>query len=247
MLAVLARLLPRRRLIAGLGIMAGMAVAVSLPFVFGGNLVPYLRAVLLPGQAPSYQQPLVYAFNGPASLITYLHDWLGWNTEYLLRYEAPLLILAVGVVTVFAYLRRITIEQAALAGILVFIALFYRINYQYLVIYIPLAILALSRVRWGAEKALALALAVVPAAWVFLFAVYFWFDYLLPRNPEVVEPLTRAGLGRFMPDYTFVTIAMVIMTLSFAYIIQVLAQGRKYQLTAGVPLTMGCRQQRSSL
>ncbi len=245
MLAVLARQLPRRRLLTGLGIMAGMAVVVSLPFMFDGNLVPYLRAVFLPAQAASYQQPLVYAFNGPASLITYLHDWLGWNTEYLLRYDAPLLILAVGVVTAFAYLRRITIEQAALAGILVFIALFYRINYQYLVIYIPLAILALSRVRWGAEKALALALAVVPAAWVFLFAVTFWFNYLIPRNPEVVDPLIRAGLGRFMPDYTFVTIAMVIMALSVAYIVQVLAQGRKPPLTVGVPLTPDYNQQRS--
>ncbi len=245
MLAVLARQMPKRRLIAGLGVMGGMALAISLPFMLNGNLVPYLRAVLFPAQAPAYQYPLVYAFNGPASLITFLHDALGWSTEFLLRYDAPVLILAVGAVTVFAYLRRITIEQAALSGILVFIALFYRINYQYLVIYIPLAILAFSRVRWGAEKGLALALAVVPAAWVFLFSVVFWFNYLAPRNPEVVEPLIRAGLGRFMPDYTFVTIALVIMALSFAYIIQVLVQGRRYELTAGVPLAQDYRQQRS--
>lgn len=243
MLAVLARQLPRRRLIRGLAIMGGMALALSLPFVFDGNLVPYLKAVLFPAQAPTYQYPLVYAFNGPASLITYLHDTFGWNIEYLLRYDAAVLILAVGAVTVFAYVKRITIEQAALAGILVFIALFYRVNYQYLVIYIPLAILALSTVRWGAQKALALALALVPAAWVFLFSVSFWFNYLVPRHPELVESLVRAGMGRFMPDYTFVTISMVIMMLSVAYIIQVLAQGRAVRMTAGVPAEYG--QQRS--
>ncbi len=226
MVAAVSRQIGGRRLLANCGIVLGMALAISLPFVFHGNLLPYLRAVLLPAQAPAYQLPLVFTFSGSGAIITYLHETWDWNTEYLLRFNSPLLAVATLIALSLCYVKRVKIEQAALVGILLFVGLFYRVNYQYLVMYLPLAILALSRPQKWIERSLTIALIMLPAAWIWLFDISFWFWGFTPRPVEVPPILDRIGLTNFVPDLVFVIMATVLMLLSLGYVTTAIARRR---------------------
>lgn len=224
MIAVLARQMPRRRLVSGCAIMAGMAMAVSLPFIVNGNLASYARAVFFPAQAPGYQLPLVYTFGGSGALVTYLHETLGWNIESVLYVNTPLLVTAVLVAVFLCYVKQIRVDQAALIGVLIFIALFYRINYQYLIIYIPLALLVLSRTVRRHEATLLAALVSLPALWIWLFDVSYWFWSTAPRNTWVSAFFKKIGLTNYASDWVYVAIALALMFLSLAYSAIVLAR-----------------------
>ncbi len=228
------RTMERRRFMTGLGVMLALMAAISLPFIFNGNLLNYARSLFLPGQAPGYQYPLVYAFSGSGALVTYLHDTFGWDNAAILRFNTPLLAIAIAGLAVFAYRRMNDLVAAALVGILAFIAIFYRINYQYLVIYIPLALLLAARTQWKAEKALAFALALLPAVWLWLFDVSFWFNYLSPVHPWVIPLLDRFGLvRRGIPDVVFVFFALTLTALCVIYISGALAVWYRNKTSAG--------------
>ena len=81
MAAVSIRKLGWKRLGQDAGIFAGVVAVFSIPFLVTGNIVPYVTSVVFPGQTPDYQTPLMYAFNGGASLLTYLHEALKWDTH----------------------------------------------------------------------------------------------------------------------------------------------------------------------
>jgi uncharacterized membrane protein len=220
MIAICARQMSQRRLLGNLAIMAGIALIISVPFLSTGNFLSYFRTILLPGQAPDYQFPLMFAFNGSAALLTYLHNTYGWNTVGLMQFCTPILIVALIAGAVCCYLKRISVARAALIGILLFIMIFYRINYQYLVIFIPLALLIASRTPYKTEKVVTLALALFPAAWVWLINVTAWFVYLFPVNPWVTPYFDKLGLThQDIPDYAYVIFASVLTLLCLVYIV----------------------------
>jgi uncharacterized membrane protein len=221
MLVVLARQLDRRQFLTGCAILAGMGIIISVPFLLTGNFSGYLRSVLLPAQAPGYQLPLVYTFSGSGAIITYLHQVFNWDIERLFMLNSPILVIATIGTAILCYLKKIRIEQAALAGILLFIALFYRVNYQYLVIYIPIAIFALACTTKRWERSLTACLIIVPAIWLWLMDVYFWFWYLEPRVDDVPVILKWLGLTHYVPDIYYVILAGVLMLLSLAYVVVV--------------------------
>ncbi len=227
MVAIAARYTSRRRLITD-GMAAGGAVLLlSLPFLLNGDLLPYARSIFLPASAPGYQNPLVFASSGSGALLTYLHDIFGWETGRLLLLTIPVLVAGLVLTGIFSYRRRITPLQGALAGFLLFISLFYRINYQYLVIYIPLAVLLAAQTCYRGERIMALALAMLPAAWVWLANIPWWFNDHDPVFPWVTPVLARAGLfNRYLPDYAYVSLAVVLMALSLAYVGLVLTRWR---------------------
>ena len=224
MAATVAHQLGWRRVAVDLAIALGIVVAISIPFAIGSNLIPYARSVVFPAQGPSYQSPLVYAFSGSGSILTYLHDTLGWNTEHFLMYNTPLLIAATLAATALCYVKRIPVEKAALVGILLFVGIFYRVNYQYLVMYIPLAILCLALAKNWVERSLQILLVLLPASWVWLFDVSFWFRYLTPQILKTPPILERLGLTHYMPDSVFVSISSALMVLCLAYSIVVLSR-----------------------
>lgn len=230
MIVIVSRQISFRRLLSNLGIAAAIVVAISIPFVFGGNLVAYLRAVLLPAQAPAYQLPLVFTFSGSGAVLTFLHEALSWNTERFLVYNSPVLIVATLFCAVICYLRRVRLEQAALIGILLFVGIFYRVNYQYLTIYIPLALFCLATSRSWLERGTTLALIILPAAWVWLYDVTFWFRYLAPRVLETPTILEKLGFNHYVPDVVYVILAGVLMCLCFAYAIAVLRRRSRAEL-----------------
>ncbi len=220
MAAVCIRNLGWRRLLQDIGIFSGVVAAFSIPFLVTGNIIPYARSVLLPGQMPDYQTPLMYAFSGGGSLLTYLHLNLGWDTKGLFVYFVPLLIAAVFILLYFSWKKKISVSQAALAGFLIFCCLNYRVNYQYLVIYIPLALWVAGTTKFKFERVFATVMAMVPGVWLWIFNSAFWFYFVQPLHVEVVAMLEKLGLYRLdVPDYAYLTVALVLMGLFITYIV----------------------------
>jgi len=202
-----------------------VVIVISIPFLVTGNFSAYARSVFLPGQAPDYQTPLVYAFSGIGSLLTYLHETMGWATSQFLPFTIPVMFIAIAAVMVLSYRRTITLAQGALAGFLALMSFSYQVNYQYLIIYIPIALLVAARTQYRGERVLTLVLALLPAVWPWLFNTSFWFRYLTPVFTQVNPILDRIGLAHPpLPDYVYVSLALAIMGLSIAYVVCVFSR-----------------------
>jgi hypothetical protein len=222
MVIVCARTMKFSRLAVNCLIMCGVAVVLSVPFLVTGNFVAYVRALVAPGSSPGYQDPLCFSFSGLGALLSWFHDIFGWDTTRFIAAMIPLLLIALVVTGILCYKRRITALQAALAGFLVFVALYYRINYQYLIIYIPLALLVAAHTRYKLERVLALVIAMLPAAWMWITNIPWWFNDL-PSGYAWVKPmLDRLGMPeRYLSDWTYVIMAGLIMVTSLAYVVLV--------------------------
>jgi hypothetical protein len=128
--------------------------------------------------------------------------------------------------------------RAALVGLCLFTAFFYRINYQYLLIYIPIALLIAGKTDYWSERIVTLVLAAVPAVWVWLSNTGFWFYYLEPIAHETIPLLERVGLVRFgTPDYAYLAIALTIMVLCLVYVLGVFLWWRR-PLPGNTPQTL---------
>ncbi|MFA5308261.1 MAG: glycosyltransferase 87 family protein [Dehalococcoidales bacterium] len=219
MIAVSIRTLGWRRLAGDCAILAGVMLAFSIPFLTTGNFFEYGRSFFLAGQTPDYQQPLMYAFSGSGSLLTYLHQALGWDTKGLLVYSIPLLIAAILAGLWFSYKRQLKPSQAALVGFLIFLIFIYRTNYQYLIIYIPLALLVAAQTKFRSERIMALVAAMLPAVWLWIFNVAFWFYFLRPAHTWVFATFEHLALTHIVPDYGYMALAVTLMCLFIAYVI----------------------------
>jgi hypothetical protein len=218
MAVIAARQMNWQRLGNNFAIFAGVVIVISIPFLLTGNFFAYAGSLFLPGQATTYQLPLAYTFSGIGALLTYFHEALGWETGGLLPLTVPLMVIATVAVMVFSYRRAITPAQGALAGFLAFLSLSYQVNYQYLIVYIPIALLVAAQTKYRGERVLTLVLALLPAVWLWLFDVSFWFNYLNPASPWVTPIFARIGLAHeLLPDYVYVSLALAIMGLSIAY------------------------------
>jgi hypothetical protein len=134
----------------------------------------------------------------------------------------PLLIIALLAAAVFTYIKKISPVRAALVGLCLFTAFFYRINYQYLVIYIPIALLIAGKTNHWSERIFTLGLALVPAAWIWISNSAFWFYYLEPAATQYIPLLESMGLVRYgTPDYAYMALALTIMVLCLVYVLGV--------------------------
>jgi len=209
-----------RRLLTNCAITAGVIAAISIPFLVTGNFMAYARSILLPGQGSGYQSPLCFCFSGSGALFTYLHNVFGWDMTTWISFTLPVLIIALSATAILCYWRRITPLQGALAGFLVFISISYQVNYQYLVVYIPLALLVASRTQYKFERVFALALAVLPAVWIWLDDVPWWFHNMSPDYYWPTHILAHLGLPeRYLPDLVYVIFACTLMCLSLTYVV----------------------------
>jgi hypothetical protein len=208
-----------RRLLENCALALGVGIVISIPFLVSGNIHEYLNSFFFPGQGANYQYPLAYAFGGVGALLTYLHDILDWNTAGYMMYSVYFMVLALAAICIFSYIKPSSLSRGALIGYLLFIAFFYRVNYQYLVISSAMAMLIAARSKYLSERILSLAIALFPAAWMWLFDNSFWFNYLTPVNPWVRPILAQIGLVRDgIPDYWYVTFTLVLMALCLAYV-----------------------------
>jgi hypothetical protein len=218
----------KRRILTNCAIAGGVITLVSIPFLLTGNFLSYARSLFLPGSPPGYQYPLCFSFSGTGSLLTYLHNVFGWDTTNLISFIVPILVIGLIATAFLCYRRLITPLQGALAGFLVFIGIFYRINYQYLVVYIPIAILLASRTQYKSERVFALVLAMLPAVWIWFANIPWWFHAFEPHYHWVSPILNHIGLlDRYLPDYAYVAFACVLMCLSLAYVVLAFLKWRK--------------------
>lgn len=225
MVIISARNMDRRRLLANGVVLLAPVVALSIPFLSTGNFYRYARSLFLPGGSPGYQDPLCFAFSGSGAVVTHLHNVFGWETSGVLNFNLPLLAAALAVTAILCYRKNVTLLQGALAGFLVFTGLHYRVNYQYLIIFIPLALLQAALTHYRSERIYALTLAVLPAIWLWITNVPWWFIDFDPKYTWVTPILTRIGWPeRYLPDYTYVTLAVSIMCLSLGYVVLVFAR-----------------------
>jgi hypothetical protein len=207
-----------RRLLTNCAITAGVVAAISLPFMVTGNFYAYFHAILLAGQGAGYSSPLCFTFSGLGAGLTYLHNMLGWDTTTWISFTLPLLIIGLSATAILCWFRRITPLQGALAGFLVFISLSNQVNYQYLIVYIPLAILLAATTKFKFERIFAMAIVVLPAVWVWLDNVPWWFNNLEPHFYWANHILVHFGLyQRYLPDWVYVSFACLLMCSGLAY------------------------------
>jgi len=228
----------QKQLMKYLLIFVGVIIIISIPFLLTGNFSSYAYSILLSAESPGYQDNIIYAFNGIGSLLTYLHNTFGWDTEALFQMNIPLLIIILIASAVFIYTKKITPVRAALVGLCLFTAFFYRINYQYLVIYIPIALLIAGRTNYWSERIITLGLALVPAVWLWLANASFWFIYLEPTAYQTMNIFEKIGLVRYgVPDYAFLALALTIMVLCIVYVLGVFLWWRR-PLPGNTPQTL---------
>ena len=227
---VCARNMNFKRLLTNCYITAGVVAVISIPFLVTGNLIPYARSIFIAGSPPGYQDPLVFAFSGLGALLTFLHNTIFLDATGLISLTVPLLIIVFIITAIFSYKRWISPLQGALAGFLVFIAFYYRINYQYLIIYIPFALLLAASTKYKFERVFALVIAIVPAVWPWITNIPWWFTDTQPGYAWVPAMFKHIGLlQRYMPDWANVVYACVIMCTAIAYIILVFTKWSKHQ------------------
>jgi hypothetical protein len=79
-----------------------------------------------------------------------------------------------------------------------------------------------SQTRFRSERVILLALAILPAVWLWLFDTSSWFGYLEPANPWVIPILAHLGLAhKTLPDYAFVALAILLMCFSLVYVVYI--------------------------
>jgi uncharacterized membrane protein len=218
---VCARAMNFKRLLQNCAITAGVVAAISIPFMVTGNAVSYVSSIVFAGSPPGYQDPLCFAFSGTGALLTYLHNNASYDAMTILKLIEPLLGLAVIVTAVFCWFRKVSILQAGLAGYLVFIAVYYRINYQYLIVYIPLALLLAASTKYKIERIFALAIAVLPAVWLWISNVPWWFhDNTKTGYGWVPAMFKHIGMPeRYISDGGYTIYALAIMALAITFIV----------------------------
>ena len=228
MVIISARYMIKRRFLIDCSILVGTILLLTIPFLVTGNFQAYAISFFHPASTPGYQNPLCFAFSGSGALLTYLHNVFGWETSGLSGVNMPLMVVALIIAAVLSYKKAITPLQGALVGFLVFISFSYRVNYQYLIVFIPLAILQASHTHYRSERVFALVLAMLPAAWIWITNIPFYFNDHDPIYPWVTPILSRIGLPeRYLPDYSYVLLAMVLMCFSLAYIMLTLIRWRQ--------------------
>ena len=216
---VLLRQMPWSKLLKYVAMTAAVIAAFCLPFLFTGNAIEFFKVVVFPAQRAGYQEPIMYAFNGFASLLSYLHLYLKWDTELYFLLFVPVMLLVFILGLIWAYKKRISPLRAGLVGILIFFAFFYRINYQYLVVMIPLALLISALTTYRSEKIFTLVLALFPAVWLWIFDVSFWFRNLEPASQKLDSLLKTIGLNHgSWSDPWDLGYALIFTCLCLAYI-----------------------------
>jgi hypothetical protein len=77
-----------------------------------------------------------------------------------------------------------------------------------------------SRTQYKFERVFALALAVLPAVWIWLDDVPWWFHNMSPDYYWPTHILAHLGLPeRYLPDLVYVIFACTLMCLSLTYVV----------------------------
>ncbi len=204
---------------AGL-ILPFLPILVSCPT----SLIHLLGAVDEAGE-PHYTLPLAYSFNGVSSLATYMHLSSGGSYMWLIRiWPLPFTLLSLYLAIKIVRNDMHPLVVAALSYA-VFTATYWRINHQYLVPLIALALAALPLLdRRG--KILSLILVFWIGLWPIAFPTSWWFHVHI-RNPNtgMIRFIDRITLMVF-DDRFYVAYSVILTFLQYVFILYAAAKTR---------------------
>lgn len=221
--------------VAMLSFIAGSLV-LYIPFEIAcpGSLAKHIN-VLRDVSRPGYTEPIVYSFNGFSSLATYLHSKSGndflWVVEY---WWIPATVCLAILAYVVARCRdRLSIIAIAYLAYLVYVTVYWRVNYQYFTPLIGLASLYIfypSKARVG--RLLALLHALLVALWLYMFPIS-WWAHVHIENPsrEIINLLDSLSLMVFAEEiyvlysvmltvFGYITLAVSCTSLYTAYAVE---------------------------
>lgn len=197
------------------------ALAIVLPFIVfcPESLEGFIRS-LTSGVTPSYTYPICYSFNGISSLATYMHDITGGDYLALIKYwYVP--YLALQALVALYYVKKRDLVASSYLSYAAFIATYWRINHQYLVPLIALAILALTLLP-GSKfiKALVVASSIImPGVWPIMFPTSWWFHVHIEEPSQWwINMIDKLTLMVFNSEY-YVVYSMMLTLLLYATII----------------------------
>ncbi len=198
--------------------LAGAALAayvIIAPFAIGcpESIGALVTAPLKSGE-PGYTYPIVYSFNGISSLATYLHDKTGGDYLWLIRYwYVPFMVLEA--LAILSAIRSGNQWVPALAAYAGFIAAFWRVNHQYLVPAVALALLAMPYLgRLG--RGIASAFIAWSALWPFAFPVAWWFHVHIKEPDWGLVRFLEAHSLMIFDDKFYVAYSLVLTALAYA-------------------------------
>jgi len=199
-------------------------LVIILPFVANyESFKAFLKLVFTPSE-PYITTPIFYSFNGVSSLCTFLYLNEGGDV-YLLPIKLWFIPFAVlyGLLVLNCLFRDMDVFEVSFLGYMCWTATYWRVNHQYLV---PLIALAVPYVftRRGKKflRALTLFLTLYIGLWFFMFPMGWWFKVHIYPN-EVNWGLvnlwdTKLSLMIF-EDKVYVAYALVLTALQYAILI----------------------------
>ncbi len=204
------------------------------PFVLGcPSSIPEVIASLWSTVKPSYTYPIPYSFNGVSSLATYLHEVSGADFTPLIKYWfIPYLILQVLVLV--KLLEGWGLIEGAYASYAVFMATYWRVNYQYFVTLVALALIVLyltDSLRVKERIIILYSSLLLPAFWVFLYPTAWWFHaHLEHPNSFWVSFMESTSLNVFNP-LVYVCYSLALTASLYLSVLFMLRGGRGLEVS----------------
>jgi len=168
-----------------LGLVVGLLTPL-LPFMIAcPSSIPGMFKSMAAAPNPGPVKPLSYDFNGFSSIATYLYNTRSIGSALsLIRYwwVAFLILLALALYGLYRRPGR-NMYDYMLAVYIVFLASYWRVNYQYMVVFLGLAALALPYMK-ACSRLGSIQAYIAVNAWVFIYPLSWWF-HVHVRHPNI--------------------------------------------------------------
>ncbi len=207
--------------------------ALALPFlpfaVACPNSISTIISVLQ-GFSPSYTIPVAYSFNGISSLATYVHEKTGLCTIPLIKaWFIPFIVLEL--TSLYYLYRGGNMFCSALFCYTAFTATYWRVNAQYLVPLVALAILCLCiREALGKPfcKKLVLVSALAPSFWPIMFPTSWWFKVHIEHPSQKMIRLVDMFTLKVFDERLYVCYSLFLTALLYAVVLLCCVTRKKF-------------------
>ncbi len=208
-------------------------VALVLPFLPFAVACPHSISTMisvLRGLSPSYTIPIAYSFNGISSLATYVHGKTGLCMMPLIKaWFIPFIVLEL--VSLRYLYRRGNVVCSAMLCYAAFTATYWRINAQYLVPLVALAILCLCT-REALEKpfcqTLVLASVLLPSFWPIIFPTSWWFKVHIEHPSQTMIKLVDMFTLKVFDERLYVCYSLFLTALLYAVVLLCCVTRKKF-------------------
>ncbi len=206
----------------------GLLVPVTVfltPFFIGcpNSFKVFIETVFLSSK-PGYTYPIVYSFNGISSLATYLHEEYGYDMLWAIEYwYIPSAILMMILIIRMVKQRLNPVIVAAIAYI-IYTTTYWRVNHQYLVPTIAMAVIITILTNSKVVKITAIVTILTIALWPVAFPTSWWLHaHIKQPNQQLIQIVDKLTLmifdERFYVIYSLVlTIQQYLLTITYIII-----------------------------